>query len=166
MTAKAPSGYVIRKPGPEQADDAVRLLDALLPDDWREGPMRDAASMAETLRFPGTILIGAWDVDQRPAGYVSGLVMPALTQIGETAMLDDLFVAAPARGKGLGSALVRAFRKAALARRNGPLVMWGATATDNAACDRAFRAAGGSPDDGEIFREYRWPAEPDEGTGG
>lgn len=80
-------------------------------------------------------------------------------------MLDDLFVAAPSRGVGLGSALVRAFRSIALARCNGPVVMWGGTATDNAACDRAFRAAGGSPDEGEIFREYRWPNVPGKGAG-
>jgi len=159
----APTGYLIRRLGPEQAVEAVRLLDALLPDDWREGPMREVKSMADALCFTGTILIGAWNSGQ-PAGYAYGLLVPALTQTGETAMLDDLFVSASSRGAGLGSALVRAFRNVVLESCRGPVVMWSTTATDNSASDRAFRATGGSPDQGEILREYRWPKTRGRGT--
>lgn len=153
---KTPAGYRISRFGVADAPGVAVHLDQILPLDWRDGPTADAKQMSRALAHPGMILIGATTLPGVPAGYVSGTVAPKLNGLGDTAFLEDLFVASTHRGHELGRALVLAFRSAVVAVAQKPLSMWAATAIDNSACDGAFRAAGGMPE-GEIFREYNWP---------
>lgn len=144
----------IRRMAPDDAGDLIAAFDAMLPDTWRDGPLPNAARMAEVLADGRLIVIAAFE-RKTPAGYVSGFVMPALNRDGSVAMLDDLLVAEGFRSKGLGRRLVDAFKTTAKEVAPPPVSMWSGTGVDNVACRKAFEAAGGKPVD-ETFVEYGW----------
>lgn len=148
------TGPIIRRMTPDDADDLIAAFDAMLPDDWRDGPLPDAARMTEVLSDERIIVIAAFD-KKTPAGYVSGSVLPALNRDGSVVMLDDLLVAEGFRNQGLGRRLVEAFKHAAKGAATAPISMWSGTGVDNTACQKAFVGAGGEPDD-EIYREFGW----------
>lgn len=143
-----------RRMTPDDAGDLIAAFDAMLPDDWRDGPLPDATRMTEVLSDERVIVIAAFD-KETPAGYVSGFILPALNRNGSVVMLDDLFVAKGLRNQGLGRRLVEAFKHAAKVTASPPFSMWSGTGVDNVACQKAFAAAGGKPV-GEIYREFGW----------
>lgn len=139
---------------PGDAGDLIAVFDAILPDDWRDGPLPDAARMADALADKRLIVIAAFD-GETPAGYVSGFFMPALNRDGSVAMLDDLLVADGFRNEGVGRRLVEAFKGAVKEIAAAPISMWSGTGVDNIACRKAFQAADGKPVD-ETYVEYEW----------
>ena len=153
---KVPAGYRLRPLGPTDAATAIAVLDAILPDDWRDGPLPDPAQMARALGHPGALLLIAETNAGLPVGCVSGTVTPGLLARVDVAFLDDLLVAREHRSRGLGRALVSAFRATAIQIAARPVAMWGATNVGNIGCDRAFRATGGVAE-ADTFREYNWP---------
>ncbi|MFQ5562087.1 MAG: GNAT family N-acetyltransferase [Parvularculaceae bacterium] len=137
--------------------DAAKVraaFDALLPPDWREGPLIPVKRLETVLSDPRVILILA-EVEQSPVGFVSGRLTASLCGRGDTAILDDLFVKADSRGGGIGKALVRAFRAEALKTTSRPMRMWSGTGVDNAACRHVFEAEGANAVD-ETYVEYVW----------
>ena len=148
------TAIALRRMTPADAGDLIPAFDAMLPDDWRDGPLPNVARMAEVLADKRLIVIAAFS-GKTPAGYVSGFVMPALNRDGSVAMLDDLLVAESFRGQGLGRRLVEAFKSVAKDIAAPPVSMWSGTGVDNIACRKAFDAAGGKPVD-EAYVEYEW----------
>jgi ribosomal protein S18 acetylase RimI-like enzyme len=104
----------------------------------------DAPPSAEaTRRFladPLHHLLYAYDEADRPIGMVSG-VETTHPDKGTEMFLYELSVAEQARGRGVGTALVRAL--ADLARSRGCYGMWVGTEPDNSAALATYRRAGG-----------------------
>ncbi len=102
---------------------------------------------------PGHHLLMAFEDDQprQPLGFVSG-VETSHPDKGTELFLYELSVAASARGRGIGTALVAALRE--LAQERDCYGMWVATAHDNEAAQRAYRRAGAT-DDGS-FAMLTW----------
>ncbi|MEO1243081.1 MAG: GNAT family N-acetyltransferase [Pseudomonadota bacterium] len=144
----------LRRMTPDDAGDLIAAFDAMLPDDWRDGPLPDAARMTEVLSDECVIVITAFD-KKAPAGYVSGFILPALNRNGSVVMLDDLLVAEGYRNQGLGRRLVEAFKDAAKGVATAPIAMWSGTGVDNIACQKAFIGAGGKAVD-EAYTEFEW----------
>lgn len=134
-------------------------LDALLPPDWRDGPLPSVERLKAILSDRRIIIIIA-EGDNSPVGYVSGQIAPSLCREGDTATLDDLFVSSASRRRGIGKALVRAFRSEALTMASRPLSMWSGTGVDNLACRRVFESEGAKAV-GETYVEYVWDIAPD-----
>jgi len=151
------SAFEIRRFVPPNSGDALEMLDALLPEDRRDGPLPPEGDLAAAVADRRAILIGAlWD--GAAAGHASGFVTAGLIRAGDVAILDDLLAAPLFRGR--GQALALRFREAALAVARRPMAMWSGTDQDNIACQRAFRASGGAPaTPGVHFVEFAWPAQ-------
>lgn len=101
------------------------------------------ASAAATRRFlaePGHHLLVAYD-GEVAVGFVTGVQMTHPDK-GTEMFLYELGVDETARGRGVGTALVRAL--ADVARSSGCYGMWVLTDDDNVAAVRAYTAAGGS----------------------
>ena len=101
------------------------------------------ASTAATRRFlaePGHHLLVAYD-GEVAVGFVTGVQMTHPDK-GTEMFIYELGVDETARGRGVGTALVRAL--ADVARSSGCYGMWVLTDDDNVAAVRAYTAAGGS----------------------
>jgi ribosomal protein S18 acetylase RimI-like enzyme len=82
---------------------------------------------------------GTGDSSGHPVGMISG-VETTHPDKGTEMFIYELGVAESARGRGVGSALVRALGE--LARKRGCYGMWVGTETDNAAAQATYRRAG------------------------
>jgi ribosomal protein S18 acetylase RimI-like enzyme len=109
-----------------------------------DGPS-DAAATARFLADPGHHLLVAYDVDERPIGFVSGVEMTHPDK-GTEMFLYELAVWEPARRRGVGRALVEALAKRA--RERGCYGMFVFTDDDNAAALATYDRAGA--------REHSW----------
>jgi aminoglycoside 3-N-acetyltransferase I len=98
-----------------------------------------AAATARFLRSPGHHLLFAYDERGRAIGMVSG-VETTHPDKGTEMFLYELGVSESARGRGVGTALVRAL--ADLAAERGCYAMWVATDADNVAAQATYRRAG------------------------
>jgi len=81
------------------------------------------------------LLLGAWD-DGRLVGFATIYWTYSSTLPGDIALMNDLFVAEDARGKGVGEALIDACVGAAR-ERGMPILEW-FTATDNHRAQRLY----------------------------
>ena len=123
---------MIRRLGIEDAGllpEAAGLFDRAPRPEWTERFLRD----------PGHHLLAAFD-DGVMTGFVTGVEMTHPDK-GTEMFLYELGVAAGARGRGTGTALVRAL--ADLARERGCYGMWVLTDDGNAAARRTYQSAGG-----------------------
>lgn len=120
------------RPGEEAAVAAAEHL--------FDGPV-DPAAAAPFLAEPGHHLLVAYDPDEQPVGFVSGVELTHPDK-GTEMFLYELAVDEPTRRRGIGGALVEAL--AALARERGCYGMFVLTDDDNAAALATYRAAGGS----------------------
>ena len=100
-------------------------------------PLADAT--ARFLAEPGHHLLFAYDDAARPVGMITG-VETTHPDKGTEMFVYELGVAEDARGRGAGTALVRAL--ADLARERGCYGMWVGTETDNAAAQATYRKGG------------------------
>ncbi len=85
------------------------------------------------------MLLGARE-DGRLLGYACLYWHFYSTRAAETVLMNDLFVAEEARGRGIGRALIEA--SAAVARERGALSLDWATAPDNATAQRLYDSTG------------------------
>lgn len=90
-------------------------------------------------------------VDEKPAGFVSGVEMTHPDK-GTEMFLYELGVAEPHRGHGIGRALVEELGKLAVSK--GCYGMWVATEPDNEAALRTYRSSGSDP--GEDHMILTW----------
>lgn len=100
----------------------------------------DARASTRFLSEPGHHLLVAYDDDERPVGFVSGVELTHPDK-GTEMFLYELSVDEPARRRGFGRALVEAL--AALARERGCYGMFVLTDDDNVAARATYRSAGG-----------------------
>jgi ribosomal protein S18 acetylase RimI-like enzyme len=100
----------------------------------------DPDAAARFLAEPGHHLLVAYDRDEQPVGFVSGVELTHPDK-GTEIFLYELSVHEPARRQGIGRALVEAL--AALARERGCYGMFVLTDDDNVAARATYRSAGG-----------------------
>jgi ribosomal protein S18 acetylase RimI-like enzyme len=93
----------------------------------------------------------AYGDDERPVGFVSGVELTHPDK-GTEMFLYELGVDEPARGRGIGRALVEAL--AALARERGCYGMFAFTDDNNAAARATYRAAGGRESSRHLMLEW------------
>jgi ribosomal protein S18 acetylase RimI-like enzyme len=111
--AKAPAGATAVEAVGELTDEVVASLAHLVPQVSSAGPP-SKSWLAEMLANPGTTLL----VARGEQGAIVGTLTLSVTRLltGVRAFVEDVVVDAPARGQGVGTALVReALRRAALA---------------------------------------------------
>jgi ribosomal protein S18 acetylase RimI-like enzyme len=111
----------------------------------------DASAAARFLAEPGHHLLVAYDVDERPVGFVSG-VETTHPDKGTEMFLYELAVDEPARRQGFGGALVEAL--ATLAQERGCYGMFVLTDDDNVAALATYRGAGGGKESRNVMLEW------------
>jgi ribosomal protein S18 acetylase RimI-like enzyme len=116
----------------------------------------DAASTARFLADPGHHLLVAYDDDERPVGFVSGVEMTHPDK-GTEMFLYELGVDEPARRQGFGRTLVAAL--ASLARERGCYGMFVFTDDDNAAARATYRSAGAGEASRQLMLEWNFGTE-------
>jgi GNAT superfamily N-acetyltransferase len=85
------------------------------------------------------LLLGAWEEGEL-VGYACLYWFFTSTQAAESVLMNDLYVSAPARGRGVGRALIEA--SAAVARERGAHHLEWSTATDNEPAQRLYDSTG------------------------
>jgi ribosomal protein S18 acetylase RimI-like enzyme len=130
----------------ERIADAAAVHEAA--DLFDSPPLPDATEKFLTL--PGHHLLLAYDGD-RAVGMITGVELTHPDK-GTEMFVYELGVAADARRRGVGSALVGAL--AELARERGCYGMWVSTERDNVAAHRTYRKAGA--DEEEPFLMLSW----------
>jgi ribosomal protein S18 acetylase RimI-like enzyme len=117
-----------------------------------DGPS-DPAATARCLADPDHQLLVAYDADDRPVGFVSGVEMTHPDK-GTEMFLYELAVAEPARGRGVGRALVEAL--GTLARERGCYGMFVFTDDNNAAAMATYQRAGARETSLQLMLEWRF----------
>lgn len=124
------------------ADDAalVRTLlgELATHEDTAHAVRATADDWARMLADPSVVVLLAF-VDDRPVGYVSGIRQLNLWLGGDVFAMDDLYVRADARDRGVGGRLMAAL--AEYAAPDGLLITWGVR-EDNDAGHRFYRRLG------------------------
>jgi GNAT superfamily N-acetyltransferase len=109
------------------------------PDSGLEAMARDVIAAPED----GAFLLVATDDDDAVVGFALSQWRWSSLHGARVVMLDDLFVAEPARGTGRADALIEA--TAEIARRGGaPVVTW-LTKPDNRRAHKVYDRVGGEP---------------------
>jgi ribosomal protein S18 acetylase RimI-like enzyme len=111
----------------------------------------DPAATARFLAEPGHHLLVAYDADERPVGFVSGVEMTHPDK-GTEMFLYELAVSASARRQGVGRALVEAL--ANRARAAGCYGMFVFTDDDNAAALATYHSAGARDHSLQLMLEW------------
>jgi len=140
-----PPGIAIRRIEPDEVDIVMAASDLF----------DDPADRSATERFLGSSdhhLLLAFEGD-RAVGFVSG-VETTHPDKGVEMFLYELAVDEPARGRGIGVALVEALR--ALARDRGCYGMWVLTDADNEAATRTYRRAGAREPTAHVMLDWRF----------
>jgi ribosomal protein S18 acetylase RimI-like enzyme len=134
----------IRALGPGQ-DAAVADAEHLF-----DGPV-EAAAAARFLADPDHHLLVAYDDDERPVGFVSGVELTHPDK-GTEMFLYELGVDEPARRQGIGRALVEALGAEARERRcYGMFVL---VDDDNAAALATYRSAGAGKASPQVMLDW------------
>ena len=113
----------------------------------------EAASTARFLADPGHHLLIAYDDEERPVGFVSGVEMTHPDK-GTEMFLYELGMDEPARRRGFGRALVAAL--ASLARERGCYGMFVFTDDGNAAAQATYRSAGAGEASWHLMLEWNF----------
>jgi ribosomal protein S18 acetylase RimI-like enzyme len=117
-----------------------------------DGPS-DAAATARFLADPNHHLLVAYESDDRPVGFVSGVEMTHPDR-GTEMFLYELAVAQHARRRGTGRALVEAL--ATRARERGCYGMFVFTDDDNVAALATYHRAGGRDASLQLMLEWEF----------
>jgi ribosomal protein S18 acetylase RimI-like enzyme len=115
-----------------------------------DGPS-DPAATARFLADPDSHLFVAYDADERPVGFVSGVEMTHPDK-GTEMFLYELAVAESARRRGVGRALVEALIRRA--RERGCYGMFVFTDDNNAAALATYRGAGARKESPQLMLEW------------
>ena len=137
---------VVWRAEPHEAATVAALLVAFR--DWNGGTWPSAnafeASVERLIERPDTeYLLGAIDSDAPPAAVCQLRYRFSVWMAGDDCWLEDLFVAEPARGRGLGRAVVAAAVERA--RQRGARRIELDTNETNAAALALYESAGFSP---------------------
>jgi ribosomal protein S18 acetylase RimI-like enzyme len=111
----------------------------------------DADATRRFLTEPTHHLLLAYDADDHPVGYVSG-VETTHPDKGTELFLYELAVDEPIRRQGIGRALVQAF--AELARERGCYGMWVLADADNDAAQATYTSAGAAVASQPVMLEW------------
>ncbi|KAF1687700.1 GNAT family N-acetyltransferase [Pseudoxanthomonas broegbernensis] len=149
MSAEATAAVDVRGAGPGDLPALAALFDGYRvfygqPSD----PARAGAFLDERLRRGDSHLLLAVDGQGAALGFVQ--LYPSFTSVGTARIeiLNDLFVAAPARGRGVARALLR--KAAADARGRGAVKLVLSTAVDNRPAQALYAAEGWERDSGFV----------------
>ena len=113
------------------------------------------AAAGRFLAEPGHHLLVAYDDEERPVGFVSGVELTHPDK-GTEMFLYELSVDEASRGRGIGRALVEAL--AALARERGCYGMFVLTDDDNAAALATYRSAGARDPSRQLMLDWDFRA--------
>lgn len=135
--AVSATAVTIRRALPADAHLVDRMVREIAThEDSLDSLIADAAAWQRMLARPDVAVLLAF-VDELPAGYVSTVRRFNLWLAAEVVGLDDLWVRAGERDRGIGAALMRAVADLA----DGATVVWGAR-LDNEAAHRFYRRLG------------------------
>ncbi|MGR3503964.1 GNAT family N-acetyltransferase [Pseudaestuariivita sp.] len=149
-------GVEITQVTDQDCHEVVAFLDTAMPEDWRLPEPPDDAQIQRVLSHPGSLFLAARQGDAI-AGLALGWILPTAFGQGDTAMLDELLVSPDCRGRGIGTALTRAFRQSARRAGQAPVEIWAATDVPTEPAATPFARSGGIR--GELFRQFDWPRE-------
>lgn len=142
----------VRRATPADLNVAALLFDAYR-QFYGQPPDADRARrfLAERLAAGDTVLLLALDADGGGLGFTH--LFPSFTSVGTARLfvLNDLFVAPAARGRGVGAALLGAAE--AHAREAGAVRLVLQTATDNRPAQRLYERRGWTRDDAFVTYE-------------
>jgi GNAT superfamily N-acetyltransferase len=142
----------VRRATPADLDTAAPLFDAYR-QFYERPPDLDLARrfLGERLSAGDTVLLLALDVDGAGLGFTH--LFPSFTSVGAARLfvLNDLFVAPEARGRGVAGALLEA--AGAHARAAGAVRLVLQTAIDNAPARRLYERRGWARDDAFVTYE-------------
>jgi GNAT superfamily N-acetyltransferase len=115
--------------GVDPADEALQAMSrALIADPEREG-----------------VQLMAWDAERRPVGFATVFWSWSTLSAARIGVMNDLYVAASARGQGVAEALIEACRQRARAR--GAATLGWQTAKDNLRAQAVYDRVGASRDE-------------------
>ena len=150
---------LIRPATPADLDTAAALFDAYRQFYEQPGDLgRARRFLSERLAAGDTTLLLALDSDGAGLGFTH--LFPSFTSVGTAPLviLNDLFVAPGARGRGVGQELLA--EAEAHARAVGAVRLVLQTAVDNAAAQRLYARAGWTPDASFVtFEKAAGPAD-------
>lgn len=140
----------------QDCQDVASFLVATVPASWRLSEPPDRAQIERVISHLGSILLIARQ-DSTVVGLALGWCFPNAVGRGDSAMLDELLVDPTCRGKGIGTALVEAFKTTARQLGKQPIEVWATTDYPGEPAATAFKKAGGKQ--GDLLRQYDWPLE-------
>ncbi len=141
---------------PADCEALSEFLARAVPSAWRVTALPNAAQCqrAVTSQHNLTALAREQGII---VGLASGWVLPSVTGVGDTVMLDELLVVEARRGYGVGTALVAAFVRMARQTAEPPIQIWATTQYPEEPAAIPFVRAGAQSTD--ILRQYEWPLE-------
>lgn len=135
----------IREVGPDLPASVVALFDQYRRYYGRAGDLDGARRFLRARAIRAESIILAAYADGEARGFVQLYPIHSSVRLAPALLLNDLYVAAYARGQGVGRALLDA--AVARARADGAAWLMLETARDNAAAQRLYAAAGWQRDD-------------------
>jgi GNAT superfamily N-acetyltransferase len=117
--AAPPAGVAIRCAAERDIEDLVALLEILfgIEKDFHADPERQRRGLALLLADPERCCVLIGERDGRVLGMVTGQLVVSTAEGGLSALVEDMVVDAPSRGRGVGRRLLEAIE--AWARERG-----------------------------------------------
>ena len=143
---------VIRRLTEQDAEvgvQAIRLLKSI--DGY---PIPSASYLSNFLSRLNNVFIVAVD-GESPVGYVVAYLLDRIDRDQRMALLYDIGVAEPLRGRGVGTGLVTELKR--ICSEEGAMKMWVHTSRSNVAATRLYETTGGVPQppgEGNVIYEY------------
>ena len=135
----AAESVLVRRAGPEDAGTVRTLLLELAAHEQNVDAVRSSVSDWRRLLADAAVVVLLAELDGRPVGYVSGVRQLNLWLGGDLLAMDDLYVRADHRDRGVGGRLMAVL--ADHARGDQLVITWGVD-QDNVAGQRFYRRLG------------------------
>lgn len=141
----------IRPASPSDADALVAMMGELAASEGLEPPRAVTAEALRALLAGPDARLRAWlaAADGRPVGYLTYAIGLWPWDAGDRIFVDDVFVREEARGRGIGTRLMRAVGDVAAER--GLVVRW-EVRPENEAARAFYRRLGAEASDTVVFR--------------
>jgi ribosomal protein S18 acetylase RimI-like enzyme len=143
---------VIRRLTEQDAEigvQAIRLLKSI--DGY---PIPSPLYLSSFLSRLNNVFVVAFD-GASPVGYVAAYLLDRIDRDQRMALLYDIGVAEPMRGRGVGTGLVTELKR--ICSGEGAMKMWVHTSRSNVAATRLYETTGGVPQppgEGNVIYEY------------